>query len=31
MIALYELGILAARFLARRPEAGATDSQTPAA
>jgi len=31
MIVLYELGILAARFLARRPEAGAADSTTPTA
>jgi sec-independent protein translocase protein TatC len=31
MIVLYELGILAARFLARRPEAGAPASTTPTA
>jgi sec-independent protein translocase protein TatC len=31
MIVLYELGILAARFLARRPGAGAADSTTPTA
>ena len=31
MIALYELGIFAARFLARPPEAGATDSTPPTA
>jgi hypothetical protein len=31
MIALYELGIFAARLLARRPPAGATDSTTPTA
>src|SRR5262249_11842565 len=31
MIGLSELGIFAARFLASRPAAGATDSQTPAA
>ena len=31
MIALYEVGIFAARFISRRPEAGATDSTTPTA
>lgn len=31
MIVLYELGIFAARFLARPPEAGAPDSTTPTA
>ena len=31
MIVLYELGIFAARFVARPREAGATDSTTPAA
>jgi Sec-independent protein secretion pathway component TatC len=31
MIVLYELGIFAARFLARPAEAGATDSTTPTA